>query len=46
MRPAPACKMLRPDAVVHAAILNDIAAIYADRRAGWEAYVGSTRALA
>ncbi len=35
-----------PDVVVHAAILNDMTAIYADRRAGWEAYVGSTRALA
>jgi dTDP-4-dehydrorhamnose reductase len=35
-----------PDAVVHAAILNDMAAIYADRRAAWDAYVGTTRALA
>jgi dTDP-4-dehydrorhamnose reductase len=36
----------RPDAIVHTAILNDFAAIYADRRAGWESYVGVTRTLA
>jgi dTDP-4-dehydrorhamnose reductase len=35
----------RPDAVVHCAILNDFAALYADRRAGWDAYVGATRNL-
>jgi dTDP-4-dehydrorhamnose reductase len=35
----------RPDAVVHCAILNDFAALYADRRAGWNAYVGATRNL-
>jgi dTDP-4-dehydrorhamnose reductase len=35
-----------PDVVVHAAILNDMTAIYADRRAGWDAYVGTTRVLA
>jgi dTDP-4-dehydrorhamnose reductase len=35
----------RPDAIVHCAILNDLAAIYADRRAGWNAYVGATRNL-
>jgi dTDP-4-dehydrorhamnose reductase len=35
----------RPDAVVHCAILNDLAAIYADRPAGWSAYVGATRNL-
>ena len=32
-----------PDAVVHAAILNDPAAMAADRRAAWDAYVGATR---
>lgn len=32
-----------PDAIVHAAILNDPAAMAADRRAAWEAYVGTTR---
>lgn len=36
----------RPDAIVHTAILNDFARIYADRRAGWESYVGVTRTLA
>jgi dTDP-4-dehydrorhamnose reductase len=35
----------RPDAVVHCAILNDAAALYADRQAGWDAYVGATRNL-
>jgi dTDP-4-dehydrorhamnose reductase len=35
----------RPDAVVHCAILNDFGALYADRRAGWDAYVGATRNL-
>ena len=35
----------RPDAIVHCAILNDAAALYADRRAGWDAYVGATRHL-
>jgi dTDP-4-dehydrorhamnose reductase len=33
----------RPDAIVHAAILNDAAAMAADRRAAWNAYVGATR---
>jgi dTDP-4-dehydrorhamnose reductase len=32
-----------PDAIVHCAILNDLAALYADRAAGWDAYVGATR---
>jgi dTDP-4-dehydrorhamnose reductase len=32
-----------PDAIVHAAILNDAAAMAADRRAAWDAYVGATR---
>jgi dTDP-4-dehydrorhamnose reductase len=35
----------RPNAIVHCAILNDFAALYADRRAGWDAYVGATRNL-
>jgi dTDP-4-dehydrorhamnose reductase len=35
----------RPDAIVHCAILNDFAALYADRKAGWDAYVGATRNL-
>ena len=34
-----------PDAIVHAAILNDPAAMAADRRAAREAYVGATRNL-
>ena len=32
----------RPDAVIHCAILNDWAAMYRDRRAAWDAYVGAT----
>ena len=32
-----------PDAIVHAAILNDPAAMAARKRAAWEAYVGATR---
>jgi dTDP-4-dehydrorhamnose reductase len=35
----------RPNAIVHCAILNDMAALYADRRAAWNAYVGATRSL-
>jgi dTDP-4-dehydrorhamnose reductase len=35
----------QPDAIVHCAILNDPVALYADRRAGWDAYVGATRNL-
>ncbi len=34
-----------PDAIVHCAILNDAAALYADREAGWDAYIGATRNL-
>jgi len=34
-----------PDAIVHCAILNDFGALYANRRAGWDAYVGATRNL-
>jgi dTDP-4-dehydrorhamnose reductase len=36
----------RPDVVVHTAIWNDFAGIYADRRRGWDSYVGVTRTLA
>jgi dTDP-4-dehydrorhamnose reductase len=36
----------RPDAIVHTAIWNDFAGIYADRRRGWDSYVGVTRSLA
>ncbi len=35
----------RPDAIVHTAIWNDLAGIYADRRRAWDSYVGVTRAL-
>jgi dTDP-4-dehydrorhamnose reductase len=35
----------RPDAIVHSAILNDLPRMVADRRAGWDAYVGATRHL-
>jgi dTDP-4-dehydrorhamnose reductase len=34
-----------PDAIVHCAILNDLGALYVDRRAGWNAYAGATRNL-
>ena len=33
----------RPDAIVHAAIWNDPAALLTDRRRAWDAYVGATR---
>jgi dTDP-4-dehydrorhamnose reductase len=33
----------RPDAVVHCAIWNEPAALGADRRRAWDAYVGATR---
>lgn len=36
----------RPDVIVHTAIWNDFAGIYADRRRGWDSYVGVTRSLA
>ena len=36
----------RPDAIVHAAILNDPAAMAADKAAAWAAYVGATRHVA
>jgi dTDP-4-dehydrorhamnose reductase len=35
----------RPDAIVHAAIWNDPAALHTDRRRAWDAYVGATRNL-
>jgi dTDP-4-dehydrorhamnose reductase len=41
-----AVRTARPDVIVHTAIWNDFAGIYADRRRAWEAYVGATRALA
>jgi dTDP-4-dehydrorhamnose reductase len=41
-----AVRAARADAVVHAAILNDPAAMAADRRAAWDAYVGATRNVA
>jgi dTDP-4-dehydrorhamnose reductase len=34
-----------PDAIVHCAILNDLGALYTNRGAGWDAYVGATRNL-
>jgi dTDP-4-dehydrorhamnose reductase len=34
-----------PDAIIHSAILNDLERMTADRRAGWDAYVGATRNL-
>jgi len=34
-----------PELVVHAAIRNDFARIYAERRVGWRAYVEATRAV-
>jgi len=34
------------DVIVHTAIWNDFAGIYADRRRGWQSYVGVTRTLA
>lgn len=36
----------RPDVIVHTAIWNDFAGIYADRSRAWESYVGVTRTLA
>jgi dTDP-4-dehydrorhamnose reductase len=33
----------QPDAIVHAAILNDFARLYEDRRRSWDAYIGTTR---
>jgi dTDP-4-dehydrorhamnose reductase len=36
----------RPDVIVHTAIWNDFAGIYADRPRAWDSYVGVTRTLA
>lgn len=36
----------RPEAIVHTAILNDFARLYAERRLAWDSYVGATRTLA
>jgi dTDP-4-dehydrorhamnose reductase len=36
----------QPDVVIHCAILNDFGRLYSDRRAGWDAYVNSTRSAA
>ena len=35
-----------PDVIVHSMILNDFAAMYADRDLAWRSYVGTTRSLA
>ena len=37
---------VRPALIVHTAIWNDFAGIYADRRRGWDSYVGVTQTLA
>lgn len=39
----PSVTAFEPDAVVHCAILNDLATMLRDRRAAWDAYVGATR---
>ncbi len=36
----------QPDIVIHCAILNDLAGLYEDRRAGWDSYVEATRSTA
>jgi dTDP-4-dehydrorhamnose reductase len=36
---------VRPDVIVHSAILNDFLGLTADRRRAWAAYVGATRHL-
>ena len=35
-----------PDVIVHSMILNDFAAMYADRELAWRSYVGTTETLA
>jgi dTDP-4-dehydrorhamnose reductase len=40
-----AVEAFAPDAIVHAAILNDFDALYARRREAWDVYVGATRTL-
>lgn len=37
---------VRPDAIVHGAIWNDLVGLTRDRRRAWASYVGATRALA
>ncbi len=44
-RVAEVVEEFRPEAIVHSAILNDFNRIYADRRAGWNGFVGQTRNL-
>ena len=41
-----AVALAKPDVIVHTAIYNDFAGIYADRALAWESYVGVTRTLA
>lgn len=36
-------RAFQADAIVHCAILNDLARLYADREAAWDSYVGATR---
>jgi dTDP-4-dehydrorhamnose reductase len=36
---------LRPDVIVHSAILNDFESLYRDREGSWSSYVGATRNL-
>jgi dTDP-4-dehydrorhamnose reductase len=36
----------QPDLLIHCAIVNDLAELYADRRGGWDGYVSSTRVIA
>lgn len=38
-------RAFKPDAIIHAAILNDFMRMYRDRKLAWQAYVDSTRYL-
>jgi len=38
-------KSVKPEAIIHTAILNDFSKIYADRHAGWQSYIDATRYL-
>ena len=38
-------RAFQPNAIIHAAILNDFERIYQDRKLAWQAYVDSTRFL-
>ena len=38
--------IVRPDVLIHCAVLNDLALLYTDRRRGWDTYVSSTRIIA